>query len=555
MANPLLTGVSGLNAHQQMLEVIGHNLANMNTTAYKTRTAVFSELFYESVRSAAGGTAGVVGGINPSQVGTGSRVSQIDVNLTQGNFESTGNSLDLALDGNGYFVVRVGTQQLYTRAGIFRVDEDGTLVDPSTGARVQRFGTVGEPDGRNPSFQTSGNNDIRIPFGTVVPGKPTSVMTVVGNLPSTATGPLAETLQNADPLTFGGGTPVVGTTLLNALDINTVDYQAGDEINISGTDVDGSPISVNFAVDGATTVADLVNAISAAYGGATATLLPNGRIALTADTTGPAFVSLTLRNAVTNVGSSDFADNIFLTTQEGKDSDVVRGGLQIFDERGGSHTVELEFSKQADGSWSLNANLREPGATVVDGLVSNIRFSSNGTFLSAASSGIGDAALTFTIPGQTNPQTIALNFGQTGTFNGLTSLATEASISATQDGSTAGALVSVRVDGDGIIEGIASNGRRFPLAQLAIASFANPNGLEAVGENYFDVSVSSGDIQLGTARSNGRGSIRAGELEQSNVDLALEFTRLIVAQRGFSANARTITVASEILEELTNLIR
>lgn len=553
MANPLLTGVSGLNAHQQMLEVIGHNLANMNTTAYKARTAIFSELFYENIRSAAGGTPGIVGGINPSQVGTGSRVSQIDINLTQGNFESTGNELDLAIDGNGYFVVRVGEQQLYTRVGVFRVDENGFMVDPATGSRVQRFGSIGEPDGVNPAFQTPGNADIQIPFGAIVPGRPTESMSVVGNLPSTATGPLAETLQMAEPLR-AGGVAATGATLLNDLDSNTVDYAAPDVIVISGTDANGAPVSVNFSVDGSTTVGNLLAAINGAFAGSTATLQPDGRISFQADTTGPAFLSLTLRDGTGNTGATSFADQAFLTTVEGKASDVVRNGLQIYDERGGAHTVELEFAKQADGSWSLTANL-PAGGTVIDGSVAGIRFADNGTFTTITGTGLGDAAFTFQFDGQANPQTIRVNLGTGGTFDGLTSLAGAASLSANQDGSTSGSLVSVRVDGDGILEGVASNGRRFPLAQLAVAYFANPNGLEAVGENYFDQSVSSGDLQLGTARSGGRGSIRAGELEQSNVDLAFEFTRLIVAQRGFSANARTITVADEILEELTNLIR
>jgi flagellar hook protein FlgE len=308
-------------------------------------------------------------------------------------------------------------------------------------------------------------------------------------------------------------------------------------------------------VDGTTTVADLVAAISGAYANATASLEADGRISLEADATGPAYLSLSLRNDTANVGTTDFSSNNILATREGKNGDSVRGGLQVFDLRGGSHTVELEFTKQADGTWSLAGELSGGGGTVTDGSVTGLNFNDDGTFSYVSGSGAGDPAMTFQFDGQSNPQTVAFSFGTSGDFDGLTSLTTPGSISTTQDGSTSGSLLSVSIDGDGVIEGIASNGRRFALAQLAVASFSNPNGLEAIGQNYFGDSVASGDVQLGTARAGGRGSIRAGELEQSNVDLALEFTRLIVAQRGFSANARTITVADEILEEVTNLVR
>lgn len=137
----------------------------------------------------------------------------------------------------------------------------------------------------------------------------------------------------------------------------------------------------------------------------------------------------------------------------------------------------------------------------------------------------------------------------------MTSVAGDSSISSEQDGFASGVLSSVRVGSDGVIEGIASNGRTFPLAQLAVASFSNAEALERSGQNYYAQSLASGEVELGTALQLGRGAIRSGQLEGSNVDIALEFSRLIVAQRGFSANARTITVTDEVLEELNSLVR
>lgn len=128
-------------------------------------------------------------------------------------------------------------------------------------------------------------------------------------------------------------------------------------------------------------------------------------------------------------------------------------------------------------------------------------------------------------------------------------------MAALQNGFAPGSLASINVSSDGIIAGVATNGRTFEVAQLAIASFRNVKGLQGRGNNLYEESLNSGPVQLGTALSGDRGSISVGQLEGSNVDIAFEFTRLIVAQRGFSANARTITVTDEVLEELTNLIR
>ena len=124
-----------------------------------------------------------------------------------------------------------------------------------------------------------------------------------------------------------------------------------------------------------------------------------------------------------------------------------------------------------------------------------------------------------------------------------------------QDGTPPGNLANIVASGDGVLHGLASNGKNFPLAQLAIASFANIDALEARGQNYYSETIGSGSPQVGSGGSNGRGQVIGNQLETSNVDIAQEFTRLIVAQRGFSANARTISVADELLEELTNIIR
>lgn len=204
MGNSLLTGVSGLIAHQRLLEVVGNNLANINTTGFKSQRTLFSDLLYQTIRPAANASSGDVGGTNPNQIGSGVKVAQISHKFSQGNLEPTGGQFDYALQGDGVFVVNDGQQDLYTRAGSFAVDAFNQLVDPATGFRVQRFGDLGEPDGVNPGFQVPGDNGIVVPIGSSIPGQVTSSLSLAGNLSAQLTGPQAEVLISASPFETSG---------------------------------------------------------------------------------------------------------------------------------------------------------------------------------------------------------------------------------------------------------------------------------------------------------------------------------------------------------------
>lgn len=554
MANALITGVSGLVAHQRMLEVIGNNLANLNTSAYKSQRPLFSDLIYQTLRPATSASNANIGGVNPIQVGSGVKLSQIDRNFTQGNLEQTGGALDFAVEGDGFFVVHNGEQNIFTRAGSFVLDESGKLVDPTNGFRVQRFGTVGEPDGVNPGFQIPGDSGILLPFGVSIPGESTANVELSGNLSANATGPQAEVLTTATPF-LEGGAAATAATLLNNLDTNAVPYVGGDSVVISGSDVDGSPISTPLAVDGTTTLGDLAAAVTATYTGATASIDASGNLLLTADNDGDALLSLSLSDEPGNTGGMNFVNHTPIITTTGKIGDVVQSAVEVFDVRGGSHTINLSFQKQGDDVWDMTAAINPAEGVLVDSVVQQIQFSDDGSLQQILGTGIGDANIEVLFNGIAAPQTVEFSFGSPNSFDGVTHLAADSSMAAKQDGFAPGALVSVNIGSDGIIQGIASNGRTFPIAQLAIASFQNNKGLSAVGNSFYEESLNSGPVQLGTALSGKRGSITGGQLESSNVDIAFEFTQLIVAQRGFSANARTITVTDEVLEELTNLIR
>jgi flagellar hook protein FlgE len=554
MANSMITGVSGLQSHQKMIEIVGNNLANLNTVGFKQRSAVFSDVLYETLRGGSSGTNGVSGGTNPVQVGTGSRLSSTRSNMTAGSLESTGSALDLALDGDGFFVVKSASSNLYTRAGAFQIDKNGLLVDSGTGYSVQRFGIVGESDEVYPAFQTAGDNSIHIPLGAAVAGRATQNVTINGNLPSNGSLPIKEILST--PAWKASGAAATTSTLLNNLDFVTTPYQAGDTIDITGTDADGLPVSVSIPVTGTTTVNDLLTAINGAVSGTTSSIDASGKLVLTADDPGESYLSLSIANGSGNTGTADFAGVPFVVTQAGTSGAIVRGGIPVYDTTGGVHTINYQFDKQLDGTWSLTATMDPAEGTIIDGQVSGITFNASGKFSSVAGTGNGDSDMTILFQGQTTPLTfnLVLN-GGTQAGGGLSSFSGDASISSSQDGYANGVLTDVQVDSSGIIQGVASNGVQFPIAQLAIGNFRNAQGLLAVGNSLYNASLSSGDVQLGAAGATGNGAVRAGQLEQSNVDIAVEFTRLIIAQRGFSANARTITVTNDILQELTGLIR
>ncbi|HQX49258.1 MAG TPA: flagellar hook-basal body complex protein [Planctomycetaceae bacterium] len=556
MANSLLTGISGLRGHQKMLEVVGNNLANLNTTAFKASRVIFSDLMYEVQRNSSSASGGQLGSVNGVQVGTGSRVSQVDLNFQQGNLEATGNPYDLAIDGSGFFIGMAGNTNYFTRAGVFAVDDNGYLSDPASGHLLQRFGTLGEPDGVNATFQTAGDNRIYIPIGASIAGKISQTITVSGNLSSATTGPVAQKLLTAPFLE--GGNPSTLTTRLTDLDTNTTDYVTGDKILINGQKVDGSsPDQTELLVDGTTTVGDLIAQLNAAFPGSTITLDASGKIIATATSTGPSKLAISISDGGANIGRTDLDKNNFMLAAAGKDADHVSQTVQVFDESGAAHTIGLELTKQTDGSWNIKTTVDPTIGTALDDEVNGITFLSNGSFAQVTGTGVGDANITVQFNGQTNPQTIGFSFGIPGTSNVLSQRGDgqlEAPL-AYADGFKPGTINEVSIDTNGKVIGLVSNGVKIPLAQMAIASFRNTDGLVSVGGNYYQSSLASGDPQIGSAMSGDRGAIRSGQLEGSNVDLALEFTRLIIAQRGFSANARTITVTDQVLQELTSIIR
>ncbi|MHC4791124.1 MAG: flagellar hook-basal body complex protein [Planctomycetota bacterium] len=214
MSFALSAGVTGLQAHQKMLDVAGNNLANVNTTAFKASRITFAELLSETIKKASQPTT-TIGGTNPQQMGSGVGIGGITPNMAQGNLVNTGNPLDLAMEGEGYFVLNSDEGDVYTRSGAFAVDADSTLVDPTTGYRVQRIGSVGESDG----FQVSGDSDIHVPYDVSMAANATSQVVVSGNLSADAAFDTTRTNVITSNISYtSSGTAATGTTLIDDLD-------------------------------------------------------------------------------------------------------------------------------------------------------------------------------------------------------------------------------------------------------------------------------------------------------------------------------------------------
>lgn len=549
MSSSMLSGVSGLQASQEMLNVVGNNLANMNTAGFKAQTPMFSDLLYQTLAPAS--LSANSGGTNPIQVGFGVMNSTMEANLNQGALTTTGNPLDLALQGQGYFVANSGSGNLYTRAGSFSIDANGYLVDPATGYRIQRMGTVGEATATTPGFQTPGIEDIQIPLGTGVPGHATTTVILQGNLSAQAPGPMAQVLTTASPFTSGGAAATSSTTL-NSLSDNVAPYQAGDSLDIQGTTSAGATVNATLGVGPTTTLGDLLTALNTDFPGSTASIDSNGNLVMTSNTTGPSKLQVTISDAAGDKGASSWTAHGFQVTTAGANGTTVSTAIQINDTQGTPHNLSLTFQKQGNNLWNLTASIPSSDGTMINSTVTGITFNDDGSFRQLNGAG----TISFLIKGLSSPQSIAFNFGTPNGFNGLTQFGGASSAAAiNQDGYEAGTLSSVSVGKDGTIDGVFTNGQIFPLAQLAIANFINPEGLDRVGTNYFNVSANSGVPQIGAGQSGGRGSIQEGALESSNVDVSLEFTQLITAQQSYQVNAKSITISSEVLQDLANIIR
>lgn len=463
MMRSLYSGVSGMQNHQTRLDVIGNNVANVNTIGFKYGRVNFQDMISQQLSGAAKPTT-EVGGINPKEVGLGVMIASIDTIFRQGNLQSTGNSTDIAIQGNGFFVLKDGEQTFYSRAGAFGIDRDGTLVNPADGLRVQGW-MARELNGES-IINTAGNTeDLIIPVGSKDPAKATENVNFACNLNKNT----PEILEGATPADIAKGTWATEFKIYDSFG-NT------HNLAVSFTRVQGNPNQWQ-----ATVAVDPENAD-----------FTQTRVGL---------------------GTTDGTENTFLVNFDNQGT-----LLSVTDSVGNVTNPEGEIILQT--SFSVpESNPDEAG----------------------------------------NPlrQTLNINLGTIGSQkNTITQSSSESSTKAFyQDGYTMGYLDNFKIDQSGVITGVYSNGTNRPIGQIALASFTNQGGLEKAGNNTYVQSNNSGLANIGTSGVAGKGKLLAGTLEMSNVDLTEQFTDMIVTQRGFQANSKSIQTADTLLDTVLSLKR
>jgi flagellar hook protein FlgE len=423
MLTSLFTAVTGMNANGTALSVIGDNVANMNTTGFKSSRATFGDILAQQ--------------LGESQIGRGVMLTSVQSSFTQGTFENTASVLDMAVDGDGFFILKDTSGTYYSRAGQFEVDRTGNVVNPS-GIKLQGY-----------LFSASG------------------------------------------AATSGLG-----------------------DINVS---------SLNSSPNGSSNVtisANLDSRQSVIAGGFN----------------------------IANAGNtSNFSSSI-----------------TVYDSLGNDHVINVYFTKTGGNAWAWNAVVSAADSTAgVDQIqaTGTLAFTSNGA-LDVEATGVSPTGGFDFSGGATQNQAIVLDFGDSITTDTGTGLAgttqfgsTSSTLFQSQDGYSAGSLKSVTIGENGTMTGIFTNGQTRAIAQIALAKFVSPTGLTKLGKNSYGESTDSGQPIISTPGTSGTGSVLSNTLELSNVDLAEEFVKMILSQRGFQANSRIISASDELMVELVNLSR
>lgn len=452
MMRSMFSGVSGLKAHQTKMDVIGNNIANVNTVGYKSQRVTFSDVFSQTISasSSANDETGR-GGVNAMQVGLGVNVSSIDMLMTQGAAQRTENPFDLMINGDGFIIVGDTTGQYFTRAGALRQDDEGNLVI-SNGMKVQGWNGPAIYNEKTGEYEiTRGQvQNINLESGSNKSIEPTQTKAVA------LTGNLCTTDSTAETsISFYDS---LGN--IYSMPIRLTNSEGTWKIEIKKTEV----------VDG-----------------------------------------------------EDKVEKDVITDQHGNKYEISGTGLEntqiVFDENG----------KVVKDNNNIVKNI-EFSIEIIGGVIQK----QGETIPSTPTSSIADKG-----------QTFSMDISQ------VTQYAIKNSVTAKSDGNAAGTLSGYSIGGDGIITATYSNGDMKKIAQIPLAQFDNPTGLEKVGDNVYAMTANSGQFDgIGLA-----GVFNTGVLEMSNVDLSSEFTDMIVTQRGFQANSRIISVSDEMLQELTNLKR
>jgi flagellar hook protein FlgE len=463
MMRSLYSGVSGLQNHQTRMDVIGNNISNVNTVGFKRGRVNFQDMISQQLSGAARPTD-EIGGVNPKEVGLGMSIAAIDNIFTQGNLQTTGVSTDVAIQGDGFFVMKNGDKVYYTRNGDFGIDRNGTLVNPANGMRVQ--GWMAENRNGEMVVTTAATpTDIVVPVGSKDMAKATQNVDFACNLDKR----MPEILQGANADDIKNGTWSTEQEIYDS-------FGNKHMLNVAFHKVNGTPNSWQ-----ATVQIDPDNA--------------------------------NFTQTRVGLGTTDGVQNTFTLNFDNM------GYLKSVTDSAGNVT-------NPSGQILLQTSYTVPEANPDQN-------------------------------GNPNRQTLNINLGTIGSSqNTVTQSASKSTTKAYyQDGYTMGYLDNFKIDSSGVITGVYSNGTNRTIGQIALATFTNDRGLEKAGDNTYVESNNSGMAKVGESGVAGRGKLLAGALEMSNVDLSEQLTDMIVTQRGFQANAKTIQTADTLLETILSLKR
>lgn len=574
ITSSLVTGLTGLSSNQSKLDVVGNNIANINTVGFKSSRMDFKTQFSQSFSF---GTPpdGELGGTNPLQVGLGTQQAAISRNWNDGSREVTGVNTHMAIEGNGFFILEDNAEQVFSRDGTFKLNSQNTLVN-SDGLRVQGFGVDA-----NYSVIPGVLTDVTIPVGGLTVAEATQNVTLDGNL--NADGIVPTTVSNLtlnQPLYLSDGAggidatnPPAGTTLLTNVTnaTGTSYFQVGDVVTAQGKKGSRATSPKTLTIDATTTLADLQSFMSGSLGINTGTGV-NGAITTAPGVTIPA----TGNTAAFTINGNPGVQN-----------DLALDASSLTINRGGTTVSPFSWTKNATAngesvftSTTVYDSLGTPVAVNLIAVLeaksssgSTWRFfadSPDGTATGAATQvGVGTGTLVFNNFGQlTNTTTPTVNIDRSNTgaaptlsfelnFSRMTSLSgnTSSMASTLQDGSAKGTLTNFSIGNDGIITGAFSNGLTRTLGQIALATFRNNQGLVDRGNNTFSTGPNSGTAVISAPQEFSSGRVVSGALELSNVDLSGEFVQLITASTGFSAASRVISTSNQLLQELLSAAR
>ncbi len=588
MMRSLFSGVSGLKTHQTRMDVIGNNIANVNTTAYKSSSMVFSELISQTTQKASGPNAATgTGGVNARQIGLGVMGGAISVNITgQGAAQSTGNPFDIMISGSSFFVVNDGNNNFFTRDGSFYVDAAGNLAMTSNGYNV--MGWQVDPETMNIKQDTVSALRIMSQANMTYPPEATSQAYVGGIIDKfdtdvTSSSGKAINLNFYDALGYDYTAKLVikQSSLTNeySIELDKILDSAGNEIDISGATF-GS--ATNQKINNTATLDNTAyrwnaNVLETASGQAVCDLSTLFEAGSTLDN--PVFktdedTTKALEELAKAYGYEGKLDDFMNLTVDLK-HDPADTTTTFTD---GTYSVkQLLFNQQSGG----NPCFTTPAAAFLDGPENwgLDSFDTTGRNFDGAMLVYNDGNQTgekghfIGVNGVATNQTVTLGLsGIGGNFsdividfstssmfdnNGTCTVgATPGDLKGLGMGRKLGDMSGVSIQQNGMIYAAYDNGMTRLLGQIAVAEFANASGLERAGDNLYSATLNSGEFDgIGKDITASGGKMTTGQLEMSNVDLSAEFTEMITTQRGFQANSRIITVSDTLLEELTNLKR